>query len=325
MLKDYINLLKDRTLNSIIDSYKLIGQVTKIELLKSCPDVVFIVSTVSNNYIVKFVKSIESLDLQYQYTNHISKSMRVQSIIKNDFNELYSEINILDNDYYMVVKEYLVGNKPEFSDLEEVFCFGEGLGILHSVSRNFTFDADAIVNIRTKNIEIYINDIVSLVKKIYSNISIDMKRLDDFHKLIKRFSLKYSNESFLIENSLIHGDISSSNSVVLDKKVSFIDFDNFCYSSKWYDIGAFKWEISHRKKLNNDMWQVFLSGYMSAYTEITNTDVLAIDYCLICKELEVITYYLELGGYYGNTYLNKGFIDNRIDFMKELLNKYMEY
>lgn len=325
MLKDYINILKDRALNSIIDSYKLIGQVTKIELLKSCPDIVFMVSTVNNDYIVKLVKSIESLELQYQYTTHISKSMRVQSIVKNDFNELYSQIDILANNYYMVVKKYLIGNKPEFSNLEDVFCFGEGLGVLHSVSRNFTFDVDANINIRTKNIDLYMNDITSLIKKIYSNTSIDIKKLDDFHKLIKSFSLKYSDEEFLIENTLIHGDISSGNSIILDKKVSFIDFDNFCYSSKWYDIGAFKWEISHSKKLNNDVWQVFLSGYMSTYTNIASMDILAIDYCLICKELEVITYYLELSEYYGNTYSNKRFIDNRIDFMKEVLNKYMEY
>lgn len=323
MLKDYLNILKDRALNSIINSYKSIGQVTKVELLKSCPDVVFMIYTVDSNYIVKFVKSIRSLELQYQYTEHISKSMHVQTIIKNDFNELYSQINILDSNYYMVVKKYLIGNKPDFSNLEEVFCFGESLGLLHSFSNNFTFDID--INIRTKNINLYINNIVNLITNSYSNIFIDTKKLDNFHKLIKSFVLKYSNEEFLIENTLIHGDISSGNSVILDGTVSFIDFDNFCYSNKWYDIGAFKWEISHSRKLDNDVWQVFLSGYESTYTNIINIDTLAIDYCLICKELEVITYYLDLSEYYGNTYSDKSFINNRIDYMEKVLNKYMEY
>lgn len=325
MLKDYLNIIKDHTLSSILDSYNLIGQVTKIELLKSCPDVVFMISTVDSDYIVKLVKSIGSLELQYQYTTHISKSMHVQTIIKNDFNELYSQINILDNNYYVVVKKYLIGNKPDFSNLEEVFYFGESLGILHSVSSNFTFDVGLDRDLYTKSIDSYMNNIVSLIKNKYSNICIDMKELDSFHTLIKSFVLKYSGEEFLIEDTLIHGDVSSGNSVILDRNVSFIDFDNFCYSSKWYDIGAFKWEISHSGKLDNDIWQVFLSGYTSAHTDIVNGDILAIDYCLIFKELEVITYYIELSEYYGNTYSNKSFINNRIDFMKDILNKYMEY
>ncbi len=302
MLKDYLNILKDRALSSILDSYNLIGQVTKIELLKSCPDVVFMVSTVDSDYIVKLVKSIGSLELQYQYTTHISKTMHVQTIIKNDFNELCSQINILDNNYYMVVKKYLIGNKPDFSNLEEVFCFGESLGLLHNVSTNFIFDIGLDRNLCTKSIDSYVNNIVSLIKNKYSNICVGIKELDNFHKLINSFVLKYSGEEFLIEDTLIHGDVSSGNSVILDRKVSFIDFDNFCYSSKWYDIGAFKWEISHNGKLDSDIWQVFLSGYTGAHTNIFNVDVLAIDYCLICKELEVITYYIELSEYYGNTY-----------------------
>lgn len=325
MLKDYLKIIKDFTLSSILNSYNSIGQVTKIELLKSCPDVVFMISTVDSNYIIKLVKSIVNLELQYQYTTHISKSMHVQTIIKNDFNELYSQINILDSNYFMVVKSYLIGNKPDFSNLEEVFYFGESLGLLHSISRGFTFDIGFDRNPRKKNIDSYMNNIVSVIKNKNSNICMDILELDSFHKLIKSFVLKYSGEEFLIEDTLIHGDVSSGNSVILDNKVSFIDFDNFCYNSRWYDVGAFKWEISHSGKLDSDIWQVFLSGYTSTPTDIVNEDVLAIDYCLICKELEVITYYIELSEYYGNTYSNKSFLNNRIGFMKDILKKCMEF
>ncbi|WP_300474568.1 phosphotransferase [uncultured Psychrobacter sp.] len=324
MIKDYIEIIKYYALSNISLSYKLIGKVVKIELIKSCPSIILIVSTEIEKYVIKFYTSTANLDLLHNYSIHISNSMRAQTIIVNDFGELYSKVNILDNNYYMVIRNYIRGNKPSFLDLEDVFCFGESLGILHSISDNFSFNLSSSIN-KKERLDIYIDNIIDLVKNNNSYKLNFGSYLDNLHESISMLSSVFCDNTLLAADTLIHGDISSDNSIMLGNSVCFIDFDDFCYSSKYYDIGAFKWEISYNGEMHEDTWQVFLSGYSSTFKGLENLDMSVIDYCIIHKELEVITYYLELIEYYGSSYTNTDFINNRIIFLRNHLNKYMEY
>ena len=268
MIKDYIEIIKYYALSNISLSYKLIGKVVKIELIKSCPSIILIVSTEIEKYVIKFYTSTANLDLLHNYSIHISNSMRAQTIIVNDFGELYSKVNILDNNYYMVIRNYIRGNKPSFLDLEDVFCFGESLGILHSISDNFSFNLSSSIN-KKERLDIYIDNIIDLVKNNNSYKLNFGSYLDNLHESISMLSSVFCDNTLLAADTLIHGDISSDNSIMLGNSVCFIDFD---------DPNTFKGELSldEINKLTKNLGKSLLNVNLTGGEPFARKDIIDI-------------------------------------------------
>lgn len=319
MLKDINQYIKSLIINIVDHEYKNnIGSISNIFLIKNCPSMTFRIETKQNKiFIAKVSSNVDFLSFQKFYTSYLKEHIGVQTVVSTDDGRNSCPILILNRNYHLVLKTYISGKKLDTAKVYDSFCLGEGLGKLHLFSEGI----ETIIKIKHTRKELLSKNLLNMLPHFNRYGNIEVSAESQLLKIIEKLNIleyKYDLKSKLLKSRFIHGDISSENCLLTGGEVSFIDFDNCCYGSRFFDIGAIKWELSFGGKLNKESWNAFSQGYKSALpTQIPLADIL-IDYCLIYKEFEVILYYMELVEYVGVSYLGNDFPISRLKFIESL-------
>ena len=129
--------------------------------------------------------------------------------------------------------------------------------------RRLGINVPQIIEVDEKNGEIFMEYINSPTLKEKLNL---MKK-DEIKKVAKKIGEVIAT---LHANNIIHGDITTSNILIKDSKLFFIDFGLSHFSSKIEekaeDLLVFYYALtSTHKKLFNLFWKSFLSSYIKKY------------------------------------------------------------